>query len=368
MKAPALALWLLLSVVLVACRPPEVAYAPVTPDRPVTFPRDHFAHHDFRTEWWYHTGHFETEDGAIYGFELVFFRHRTDGLVRFGLPIWKFTNPIYFAHFAITDETGRKFHHAENVGVGSPRLGGSREDMLDVWTGDWRMQGVGDTTRLTATMPDSGHAVDLILTPKKPPVVHGIDGISTKGRDSTARSYYVSVTRYDVGGELIRDGRRVHIRGGQAWMDHEVFSEPLSQHVIGWDWFSLQLEGDREIMAFLLRRRDGSVDPDSSGTFVHPDGRAEHFTADEFTVDELRHWTSPRTGTTYPTHWRLRIPKYDADLTVTAALDDQELVMFLSGIDYWEGSMHIDGRLLGGQTTGRGYVEMSGRSGEVPGL
>ena len=74
----------LLALVLACCTPPPVTYAPVTAERPVTFPRDHYAHHDFRTEWWYHTGHFQTEDGGRYGFELVFFRHRTDGLVRFG--------------------------------------------------------------------------------------------------------------------------------------------------------------------------------------------------------------------------------------------------------------------------------------------
>ncbi|MDP8223929.1 MAG: lipocalin-like domain-containing protein [Candidatus Lernaella stagnicola] len=355
-------------LVLTVCQPPAVRYEAVTPERAIIFPRDHFAHRDFRTEWWYHTGHLETEDGGEYGFEVVFFRHRTDSLVRFGMPIWKFVNPIYFAHFAITDETGGAFHYAENVGVGAERLGGDREDMLKVWAGDWQMLGVGDTTRLHAAMPDGSFAVDLILTPQKAPVVHGVNGVSTKGRDSTARSYYMSVTRYEVAGELRAHGERLHVKRGQAWMDHEIFSEPLSQHVIGWDWFSLQLDDDREVMAFLLRRRDGSVDADSAGTFVFADGRAEHLGADEFVITELQHWTSPHTGTVYPTKWRLRIPKYDADLTVTATLEDQELIMFLSGLTYWEGSMRVTGRLQGRPTTGRGYVEMSGRSGEVSGL
>lgn len=367
MRVRAVCLALCLGLALVACRPPRAHYAPVV-ERSLDFPRDHYAHHDFRTQWWYHTGHFQTEDGHDYGFELVFFRHRTDALVRFGLPIWKFVNPIYFAHFAVTDQTGRTFRYAENIGIGAQRLGGSREDMLAIWAGDWRLQGVGDTTYLTASLPHGGPAVELILTPKKPPVVHGVGGVSGKGAGGAARSYYHSVTRYDVAGQLRQGGKRRHITGGQAWMDHEVFSEPLSRQVIGWDWFSLQLDGDREIMAFLLRRSDGGVDLDSSGTFVFADGRAEHFTADEFTVDQLTHWTSPRTGTTYPTRWRLKIPKYDADLTVTATLDDQELVMFLSGVIYWEGSMNIAGKFEGKPTTGRGYVEMSGRAGEIQGL
>ncbi len=38
------------------------------------FPRDHFEHEDFRTEWWYYTGNVTDTAGKRFGFELVFFR------------------------------------------------------------------------------------------------------------------------------------------------------------------------------------------------------------------------------------------------------------------------------------------------------
>src|SRR5262245_21137844 len=38
------------------------------------FPRDHGAHDDFRTEWWYYTGHLTTKNGRRFGYQLTFFR------------------------------------------------------------------------------------------------------------------------------------------------------------------------------------------------------------------------------------------------------------------------------------------------------
>ncbi len=41
------------------------------------FPRDHFSHPDYRTEWWYYTGNLRAPDGHRFGFELTFFRFAT---------------------------------------------------------------------------------------------------------------------------------------------------------------------------------------------------------------------------------------------------------------------------------------------------
>src|ERR1700730_11318906 len=47
------------------------------------FPRDHGAHEEYRTEWWYYTGHLSTASGRRFGFELTFFRV---GVVPPGVP------------------------------------------------------------------------------------------------------------------------------------------------------------------------------------------------------------------------------------------------------------------------------------------
>ena len=39
------------------------------------FPRDHHAHREFKTEWWYFTGNLFDNAGRRFGYELTFFRH-----------------------------------------------------------------------------------------------------------------------------------------------------------------------------------------------------------------------------------------------------------------------------------------------------
>src|SRR5215216_580136 len=64
----------------------------------VSLPRDLYAHREAQTEWWYYTGHMQTAGGRAFGFELVFFKRRTD-LDRFGVvPLRMFANPLYLAH------------------------------------------------------------------------------------------------------------------------------------------------------------------------------------------------------------------------------------------------------------------------------
>ena len=50
--------------------------------RPLVFPRDFGAHPDTRTEWWYATGWLQaagaTDDAPTHGFQVTFFRSRTD--------------------------------------------------------------------------------------------------------------------------------------------------------------------------------------------------------------------------------------------------------------------------------------------------
>src|SRR6516165_711231 len=75
-------------------RPYQVA----APGYRYEFPRDHFNHPDFQTEWWYYTGNLTASDGHRFGFELTFFRQGTrrdsanDG-------VWDIAD-IYIAHRA----------------------------------------------------------------------------------------------------------------------------------------------------------------------------------------------------------------------------------------------------------------------------
>src|SRR5436305_2757325 len=70
---------------------------------PYAFPRDHFAHNDFQTEWWYYTGNLRSDDGHRFGYELTFFRQAVHLEHTAGIPPPWLPDQIYLAHFALSD-------------------------------------------------------------------------------------------------------------------------------------------------------------------------------------------------------------------------------------------------------------------------
>jgi predicted secreted hydrolase len=106
-------------------------------------------------------------------------------------------------------------------------------------------------------------------------------------------------------------------------------------------------------MLFELRKKDGSIDAYSSGTFIDAAGRAHHLKRDEFTLEPLARWGK------YPVAWRIRVPSLKIDVRCKAALEDQEL-RAKDGPRYWEGAVTYEG-----SNRGVGYLEMTGYSGPV---
>src|SRR5438270_12386271 len=110
----------------------------------VELPRDLYAHTGAQTEWWYYTGHMQTSAGRRFGFEWVFFKRRTD-LDRFGVvPLRLIANPLYLAHFAITDETRQTFryeHRKSANGVFDLPARASAEH-YDLRLGNWSVREV----------------------------------------------------------------------------------------------------------------------------------------------------------------------------------------------------------------------------------
>ena len=53
-------------------------YRAALPGYHYEFPRDHFNHPEFQTEWWYYTGNLRDTQGRRFGFELTFFRQGVD--------------------------------------------------------------------------------------------------------------------------------------------------------------------------------------------------------------------------------------------------------------------------------------------------
>ena len=339
-------------------------YRQALPGYRYEFPRDHFNHPDFRTEWWYYTGNLRTPEGRRFGFELTFFRHGIDRTPGRG-GVWD-VRDAWLAHFALSDLDGGRFVHAERLNRQGPGLAGADLAQARVWNGNWQVRWTLDraapggvaSKRLEAVA--ESFRVNLALRPLKPPVIHGTDGISRKAAGPGRASHYVSFTRMAAAGELEIGGRRFAVEG-LAWMDHEFFTHQLEPEQSGWDWFSLQFDDGSELMLFRLRRKDGTPDPNSAGTYVDARGRARHLRSGDFSLSPGRTWTSPETGGVYPVAWTVRAPALGIEAALSTRLPNQELRGKAAGSPaYWEGAMEI-----GGSRRGVGYLEMTGYAGAV---
>jgi len=327
------------------------------------FPRDHGAHFQFQSEWWYFTGHLRAADGRRFGYELTFFRYGLRPGERKparGQSRWR-GNQMYPVHLAVTDERGQRFVFDERFAREALGMGRASEGALDVAVGDWRLVG-GPVFRMRAASANFG--VDLVQVAEKAPAVHGHDGVSLKGSCATCASHYYSMTRLRTSGTLVYLGQRFSV-DGVSWMDHEFGSDELQRDQVGWDWFSIQLDDRREIMDYRLRVKGGALTPESSGSLVDARGGVRYLRRDDVGVEVVGAWRSPRTGGVYPSGWRVRVPSARLDLSLVPVVLDQELSNLTGGVSYWEGAVDVNDA-VSGRHLGIGYVELTGYAGVVP--
>lgn len=327
----------------------------------LSFPRDHGAHPDYQTEWWYVTGLVDTEAGDRYGFQVTFFRQGLDpGDPKDGSSKLR-ARQIIAAHLAIADISGQRFDNAERVRRTGGGLAGFSEVNLEVWLDDWEMKTVEtDSISIRAQDKVAGIGLDIELRPERALVLHGHRGYSQKGHERSNASAYLSWTRLAVTGALEVGGSRRQVEGA-AWFDHEWGTSQLGEGVVGWDWFSLRLDDGRDLMVYRLRRTDGTADPHSSGTIIDADGSVALLARDDVELEVLGSWQSPATGARYPARWRLRVPTEDIDLEVQPLIADAEVDGSAStGVVYWEGPVSASG-----SAAGEGFVELTGYAGTL---
>ena len=376
----------------------DAGYARADKMREFVFPADHGAHPEFRNEWWYFTGNLRTAEGRRFGYQLTFFRfalspQTTEPLVeairgepveprtalmpeRVGVPhapfdrlrangsfdqsvnaqsVWR-TNQLYLAHFALTDVEGKRFHAFERSSRAALGLSGAKTEPFAVWIDDWsaRSERGAFAPRLRAAAEQV--ALDLQLIQGKPVVLQGDKGLSKKGQQAGNASYYYSLTRMPTTGTITVDGSVFKVEG-TSWMDREWSTSALEPDQVGWDWFALQLDDGHELMFYRLRRRDGSVDPNSASVFVGPDGTTLPLGHNQLIIDTLTQWESSRSDVRYPAQWRLSVPTAGLNVEIEPLLEAQELDL---SVRYWEGAVRVHGRRQGEPITGVGYVELVG--------
>jgi predicted secreted hydrolase len=326
------------------------------PARTMRFPRDHGAHPELRTEWWYITGHARTRtpDRREFGFQLTFFRTRVDASQTMQS---KFSaQQLIFAHAAVTDVQGQKLWHDQRIaraGFGLA-LAGTEDTQLKLT--DWTLQRVtAEPSRYNASLPANDFALQLQMNETQPRLLQGQNGLSRKGPEARQASYYYSQPQLSTSGNITLKGKTFDVVG-KAWLDHEWSEELLHPDAKGWDWIGMNFDDGSALTAFQLRTASGGAVWDG-GSFRSAKGKLTVFKRGEVTFKPLRRWTSPLTQARYPIEWQVHTP---AEIyTVKAVVDNQELDSRAStGAVYWEGlSELLDSR---GQRVGRGYLEMTG--------
>jgi predicted secreted hydrolase len=309
------------------------------PNPVFNFPTDHGAHPDYRVEWWYLTANLTGPDGTSYGLQWTLFRTALAPGEKQG---WE-SPQVWFAHAAVTTPN----HHftTERFARGGIGQAGVRADPFKAWIDEWALRGenFGNMT-LTARGPDFGY--DMALLAKGPIVLHGDKGYSVKSFQGQA-SYYYSQPFFKIEGTLNLPSGDIRVTG-DAWLDREWSSQPLSALQSGWDWFSLSFKDGSKLMGFQLRHTDGSTY--GSSTWIDTDGSTTSYGNKAFIANPLT--TTVVADRAIPTRWLVTLNDRSVNVTVTAV--NPRSWMGLS-VPYWEGPVDISG-----SHTGKGYLEMTG--------
>lgn len=311
-----------------------------SPQRPAQFdfPTDHGPHYDYRIEWWYLTANLEGRDGTPYGLQWTLFR---SALTSDGGKGWS-SPQLWMGHAAVT--TPDAHFVTERLARGGIGQAGVQADPFEAWIDDWQLVGP-DFATLTMSASGPEFAYDMVLKSDGPLVFHGDEGYSVKSAEGQA-SFYYSQPFYAIEGTIILPTGSIEV-AGDAWLDREWSSQPLSDNQTGWDWFSLSLE-DGKLMGFRLRQTDGSYY--TSATWIDPNGSATSYSNGAFEADPVA--ISDVGGRDVPTTWNVRLPDRGVDVEVTA-INPQAWMD--TSVPYWEGPIIVQG-----SHTGRGYLEMTG--------
>jgi predicted secreted hydrolase len=331
----------------------DEAYATVPDQVHLEFPGDFGAHDAFRTEWWYVTGWLD-DAGHPVGFQLTFFRTRL--LIDPANTSTFAPRQLYFAHAALSDPRLGKILFAERAGRGGFGLAGAAASDTDVSIMNWKLYRDASRNQLLAHAEDTDFGFDLMMTSPQAPLAEGDEGRSQKGPLKEDASTYYSIPQLRVSGSITEHGAERKVTG-TAWLDHEWSTSYLDPDATGWDWLGANLEDGSALMAFRMRRTDGST-LYSTATRRSADGSLKRFGMDQVSFKATQYWRSPRTGVQYPIAQRLTVGA--STFLLSPLMENQEIEATQStGTVYWEGAVRLSDEDTR-KVLGTGYLELTG--------
>jgi predicted secreted hydrolase len=320
--------------------------------REFKFPGDHGAHDGYRNEWWYITGNLETEQGEAFGYQVTFFRIAlTSDTAEKRLSRWAASH-VWMAHVALTDPEKGQHIAYEKLAREAMGLAGVQPDPFKIWVGDWQLYSPTNSFPWQIKIAGEDFELDLKIDALRRPLLHGDRGLSQKSEKAGNASFYYSITRLKTGG-TIKIGANQFSVTGLSWLDREWSSSILGENQIGWDWFSLQLDEDTDLMFYNLRNRDGKSDPHSAGSILTSDNRQILLDHTDLDLTPTRWWKNPK-GVNYPVTWELYIKPLQRKIVVESVLNNQEMNL---SVNYWEGMVTVTEH---DKQIGKGYLELTG--------
>ncbi len=308
---------------------PSCDDSPSPPGVLIDLPADEATHSE-DLEWWYWAGHLQDERNRWYGFQMVFFLSNV-------VDHW-----AQLGHHSIVDQADSSFHHLMTIGVGRPRQVAGGYDLALP-----RISARGDSQGGVLHGKIDDYRLDLELDNLKAPVFHHGDGYTEYSVGGY--TFYYSHERLEASGTLTTPTEQLAVKG-TAWFDHQ-WGDLSEVRALGWNWFAVQLDDNREIMVFQIH--DGSNTVFADGTLTDEDCNTTRLQDGDFSITATGEWQSPHTGCTYPLGWEISVQTMS--FTLTPVLLDQELHELLPPIPYWEGAATVSG-----DVSGRAYVELTG--------
>jgi geranylgeranyl pyrophosphate synthase/predicted secreted hydrolase len=365
-------------------------------DGPIDLAALDLPHSSSPTEWWYVNSHLETANGRKLSLFASFFRiileeDKETGESRYAHALsWAISDPETCKYYA----ESRVDHCAPEVGLdrlergewkNDPLLRQALREMLEkgkVPHPDRLIEGPvlveqeklaldyggncfckldDGSYRLTLFNDEQEIGCDLVFHPQKSPVRHGDHGV-VRGISGEVMFYYF-IPRCRVEGVIGIGDQLLPVKEGSGWYDHEFAiagneAEGLAhrEHNIAWNWISVQLDNGYDVTAYDIFDGETGVRRCASWAIVvDPAGNRRQ--CQSFSFEPLDFWTSTRTFIDYPSGWNLEIPEIGLSLKVRAAFDEQEFITIISEPSFWEGRVHVSGKMNGATVTGLGFVE-----------
>jgi predicted secreted hydrolase len=318
--------------------------------QPISFPKDELTH-DSIVEWWYFNGNLEDENGNRYSYMNCLFKTNPR---KINLPFVKGIplKDYYFSHHLVSDVKNKKFDSFIHPIILISRDSFIKDDLFINYTTlpvtkyvNFCIEAIDNFKYRVKT-----DSFDFIMTSVKEPLLADSTGFLNSGTDY--ENYYYSLTDLKTEGTIYINGSQIKVKG-KSWMDHQWADVPYEKKV-KWNWFSLQLDNDTQIMCYELTLKDRKK---YLANLIDKAGKCK-YTEDVIIKPLGKVWTSEKTGAGYPLWWNIRIPSWKIDLETKPLIENQEMIFSI--INYWEGPIDVSGKMSNQDISGGGFMELVG--------